>query len=162
MPYDILLVIIAILITMALLLLKTNSAVVFFAVCAGSVLAIQLGEDAALLSSVVIKNSDISKAVAEVSLVILPSVLSAIFMRGSIKGAKFIFNILPAIATSALLIILIVPFLPVYITKSVLDSQPWIILQKYQPVVLTGGIVSSILLLFINHSSGKKVKKHKK
>lgn len=149
-------------IALLLLILKTNSGVVFFSVCAGSVLATQLGNEASLISSTVIKDGDLNKSIAYIVLIILPAVLSALFMRGSVGSSKFVFNIIPSVAVGALLTFLVVPLLPDNISSQVLVSDIWGDLQNYQPIILVGGVISSIVLLWFTQKSGKKDKKHKK
>lgn len=149
-------------ITVLLILLKTNAAVVFFSVCAGSVLATQLGSEASLISSTVIKDGDLNKSIAYIALIILPAVLSALFMRGSISSSKFIFNLVPSVAVGALLALLIIPLLPASVNGQVLASKSWGVLQQYQPLILVGGVISSIVLLWITHRSENKHKKHRK
>lgn len=162
MPYDIIVGAVVAVVAVLLLLLKTNAAVVFFSVCAGSVLATQLGSEASLISSTVIKDGDLNKSVAYIALIILPALLSAVFMRGSISSSKFLFNLVPSVAVGALLALLIIPLLPDSISGQVLGSQAWDILQQYQPLILVGGVISSIILLWITHRSDKKHKRHKR
>lgn len=162
MPYEAIIGGAIALIAIILLVLKTNSGVVFFSVCAGSVLATQLGNEASLISSTVIKDGDINKSVAYIVLILLPAILSAVFMRGSVGSGKFIFNVIPSVAVGALLTFLVVPLLPDNISSQVLSSDIWGELQHYQPIILVGGVVSSIILLWFTQKSHKKDKKHKK
>lgn len=162
MPYEIIIGASIALVAVLLLILKTNSGVVFFSVCAGSVLVAQIGDEASLISSTVIKEGDLSKSIVSVGLILLPAVLSAIFMRGSVSASKFIFNIVPSVAVGALLTFLVVPLLPDSIGSQVLQSDIWGKLQHYQPIILVAGVISSILLLWFTQKSSKKDKKHKK
>lgn len=145
-----------------LLGLRTNAGVVFFAICAGSVLANQLGGEASLISSTVIKDGDINNSVVYIAMITLPALFSAFFLRGSVKSSRMIFNLLPAIAGSALLALLVVPLLPGEIRTQLSDNATWDVLQRYQPLVLVGGLLSSILLLALTQHKDKKDKKHKK
>ncbi len=162
MPFEIIIGAVVALITVILLVLRTNSGVVFFSVCAGSVLASQIGDEASLLSSTVIKDGDLNKSIVSIILIILPAILSAIFLRGSVKGGKFIFNLIPSIATGGLLVLLIVPLLPANTSSQILTSDIWGKLQQYQPIILSVGVVSSIVLLCFTQNRHKKDKKHKK
>lgn len=162
MPYEIIIGAVIALIAIILLVLRTNSGVVFFSVCAGSVLATQLGDEASLISSTVIKDGDLNKSIVSVALIILPAILSAIFMRGSVGTGKFIFNLLPSIAVGGLLALLVVPLLPASTSSQILTSDAWSKLQHYQPIILVVGVISSIVLLWFTQKSGKKDKKHKK
>lgn len=149
-------------IALLLITIRTNSAVVFFSVCAGSVLATQLGSDASLLSSTVVKDGDLNKSIAYVALIVLPALLSAIFLRSSISSSKSVFNVVPSIAVGALLALLVIPQLPPGINEQLLDSSAWAKLQDYQPIILVGGMISSVFMLYVTHSHGSKHKKHKR
>lgn len=162
MPYEYIVAGVAALIAVILLVLRTNSAVVFFSVCAGSVLANQLGNEASLISSTVIKDGDINKSVAYLCLILLPAIFSAIFLRGTVTSAKVVFNIVPSVATGALLALLVIPLLPPSVSGSILDTELWRTLQKYQPIILVGGMISSIVLLWFTQKKEKKHGKHKK
>lgn len=161
MPYEIILGAAVALVAIALLLLRTNAGVVFFSLCAGSVLANQLGGEASLLSSTVIKNGEINHGVVYIGMIVLPALLSAIFMRGSVKSSKFIFNLVPAVAVGALMALLVVPLLPADLRGLLSNNVTWDILQQYQPVILVGGIISSVLLLALTAHRPKKDKKKK-
>ena len=150
------------LVALLLVVFRTNAGVVFFSVCAGSVLASQLGSDASLISSTVVKDGDLNKSIAYIALIVLPALLSAIFLRGSVTSSKSVFNILPSVAVGALLALLIVPQLPPGVSGQALDSSAWGKLQDFQPIILVGGVISSVLMLYATHRHGGKHKKHKR
>lgn len=162
MDYELVLGVTAAIITFGLMVLRTNSAVVFFSICAGSVLANQLGNEATLLSSTVIKDGDLNKSVVYISLIFLPALLSTIFLRSTISSGKLFLNLVPSLAASGLLLLLIVPLLPSNVSGLLTSSSAWDRLQQYQPIILVVGVVSSILLLFFasKRSGNKKHKKH--
>lgn len=149
-----------ILIAVLLLALRTNAGVVFFSVCAGSVLANQLGSEVSLIGSSFVKDGDLSKSIAYILLIVLPALLSAIFLRGSISSAKSFFNLFPSVAVGALLVLLVVPNLPADVSGNILENQAWGELQDYQPIILVGGVISSILMLYVTQRHGGK--KHRR
>lgn len=162
MSYEIIIGALIALIAVILLILRTNSGVVFFSICAGSVLVAQISSEASLISSTVIKNDNLNKSLVSISLIILPAVLSAIFMRGTVGASKLLLNLLPSIAAGSLSAILIIPLLPATVSSQILVSDIWGKLQHYQPIILVVGVISSIVMLWITQRSGKKHKKHKK
>ena len=161
MSYEIIIGGAAVLVALFLVLVRTNAAVVFFSVCGGSVLASQLGSEASLLSSTVIKDGDINKSVAYIALIVLPALLSAIFLRGSISSSKSIFNVFPALSVGLLLALLIIPQLPASISSELLQSSIWGTLQEYQPLILVGGVITSIMLLWLTHRHSHGAKKRR-
>lgn len=149
-------------VALLLIIIRTNSGVVFFSVCAGSVLATQLGSEASLISSTVVKDGDLNRSIAFIALIVLPALLSSIFLRSSITPSKSIFNVVPSLAVGALLALLVVPQLPPDVSKDLLDSTAWGTLQDYQPIILVGGVISSIIMLYITQRHGGKHRKHKR
>ena len=161
MPYEVIIGAAIALVAVVLLALRTNGGVVFFSVCAGSVLAAQIGDEASLLSSIFIKNGDINKSIMSAVLIVLPVVFSAIFLRGSVGASKVLLNLLPSVCAAGLLVLLVVPLLPPSVGNQVLVSDIWGVLQQYQPIILAVGVVSSIVLLWFTQRPHKKGKKHK-
>ncbi len=162
MQYQFILAVVIFVIVILLLLIRTNGAVVFFSLCAGSVLATQLGGETSLFISSFIKNGDTSRAIASICLILLPAIFSAIILRKSVSSGKFLANILPCIAVGALAVLLIVPNIPGTIREQLTNNQGWDYLDKFQPIIIVVGILSSIFLLWLNNKSHSKKHKHKK
>ncbi len=162
MSYDVILAAAVGAIALTLLLLRTNAGVVFFSLCAGSVIASQLGGQASLLSSSVIKDGDINHGLVYIAMIILPALLSAFFLRKSVKSSQMLFDAIPAVAVGALTALLIVPLIPGELRPQLSNNDTWDILIRYQPVILVGGIVSSVLLLALTSHHDKKDKRHHK
>ncbi len=162
MPYEFIVAGVAVLIAIFLLLIKTNGAVVFFSLCAGSVLATQLGGEASLVLTSFIKDGDLSRAVTAIAMIVLPALFSALFLRGSVHSSKLFFNVVPSAAVGALAVLLIVPFIPGGMREQLMSNVAWDTLKQYESAILIGGIVSGVLLLWLNQNKSKKDKKHKK
>ncbi len=162
MSYDLILAAAVGVIALVLLLLRTNAGVVFFSLCAGSVLASQLGGQASLLSSSVIKDGDVNHGVVYIAMIVLPAILSAFFMRKSVKSSKMLFNVIPAVAVGALTALLVIPLIPSDVRFQLTNNSTWDLLIRYQPAILVGGIVSSVLLLALSSHHDKKEKRHRK
>ncbi len=162
MPYEIIVAGAMAIIAILLLLIKTNGAVVFFSLCAGSVLANQLGGEASLLLTSFIKDGDLSRAVTAIGMILLPAIFSALFLRGSITASKMFFNILPSAAVGALTVLLVVPFIPGGLREQLMNNAAWDMLERFESVVILSGILSGVLLLWLSQNKHKKDKKHKK
>lgn len=162
MQYEIILAGIALAITMGLLVIRTNAGMIFFSICAGSVLNNQVGGEASLFISSFIKNGDLSRAIASIGLIILPAIFSALILRGSVKASKFLANILPSIAVGGLAVLQIVPFIPGSVREQLTSNIAWEYLERFEPIILVVGMLSSIFLLWLNKDKSKKDKKHRK
>lgn len=162
MQYEIILGAIIAIIAVGLLLIRTNAAVVFFSLCAGSVLATAVGGETSLFISSFIKNGDASRAIASIGLILLPVLVSAFILRKSVSPGKFLANLLPSIAVGALVVTLIVPYIPGGVRSDLTSNIIWEYLDKFQPLIIVVGMLSSIFLLWLNKDKSKKDKKHKK
>lgn len=164
MPYEIVVIGVPIIIlTLLMMIMRTNSGVVFFSVCSGSVLATQIGGEASLIGASFIKDGDLSKTITSIALITLPAIFSAIILRKSITPGKFVLNIIPSICASTLLVLLVVPLLPQNINNQLLSSSTWEQLQGFQPFILVVGVISSLMLLVFTHAKvSTKSSKHKK
>ena len=156
MQYSLVLVIPIAVVLVVQLLLRTNSAIVFFSLCAGSLLATQLGGEVSLIGSSVIKNGEVSNSVAYIGLIVLPAIFSALFMR---KTSNFVLNIIPAIAVAGMSVLMVVPLLPQSIREGIIKTETWDLLNNLQPVILSVGVIASIMSLWL---SKPKSRKHKK
>lgn len=156
MQYSLVLVIPIAVLLIIQLLLRTNSAIVFFSLCAGSLLATQLGGEVSLIGASVIKNGEVSNSVAYISLILLPAIFSALFMR---KTANFALNLIPSIAVSGIAVLMVVPLLPQDIRASIIKDDTWELLNSFQPLILSVGVVASIVSLWL---SKPKTRNHKK
>jgi hypothetical protein len=68
-------------------------------------------------------------------------------------------NIVPSIATGSLAVLLVVPFIPGNLQDSLIDNRTWDYLERFEPVVLLAGMLSSIVLLWLNKEKTKKKKR---
>lgn len=137
---------------------RVNAAVVFFSLCAGSVLASQVGSDATVLGSSVIHSSLVTSSGVQIALIALPAVLSALFLRKSVKSSSALINILPALCVAALAAILIVPLLSAGLQYNLQSTIIWQNLAKNSQLIIVAGVVVSVISLWFS-SRGKHHKR---
>lgn len=147
---------------LAILLLRTHGAIVFLSLCAGSLLVHYVGNDAALVGSAISNNASISNQYAQMALLLIPVILSAIILRGSMKGGKMIFNIIPAVAVGLVSVLLVVPLLPYGAQNAVTGTRGWDLLSHSQEVVVTASVLASLIVLWFSPYSSHHSKKHHK
>ncbi len=162
MPFDIIIAGTILLITLCLLVIRTNSAVVFFSICAGSVLASQIGGELSLIITSFIKDGDTSKSIAEISLIVLPMLFSAIILRKSVSSGALLLNIVPSLASGGFVVFLIMSLLGGGLSGQIMQGQVWGELSRYQPFIVVVGVVSGIVSLgFTQNGSHRHKSKHK-
>lgn len=143
-----------------LMVLRVDAALVFLSACLGAVLLQLVGTDAndffGMFLPALAGNN------LKLGMLLLPVVLTTIFMIRSLSGPKLAFNLLPALGTGFLLSLLIVPLLPGGESYALQHSNAWSQIQQLQALVV--GASALICLLFLwtlrPHSSHNKHKKH--
>ncbi len=148
-----------------LLLMRTNTGVVFLSLCAGTLLLNATGSDGSLFATSLGNNTEISGSIAKIALLVLPALVSAILLKKQVTHSKFFLTVLPAACTALLGLLLIVPLLSNSAQASVAGTQFWEMLNQYQAMIVTVGIVTSVVCVALTsrraHHPGEKSKKHK-
>lgn len=145
-----------------MLLLRVNAAFVYLTLGAGTLLAQYLGDDVMRIFDAFLPSaSTTAHAAVRISLLVLPAALTILFAQRSINGTKYLLNIVPALLTGIVTVILVVPLLPDGAKFSVVTSSTWTSIQQFQGTAIGAATLSSCLLLWMTHKSpGKRA--HKK
>lgn len=144
------------------LLLRTNTAVVFFAICAGSVLVAAAGKDTDLLAHSLGGKMQISTNVAQAAVVLLPSIISAILLRKRIKKPLLVIAVIPAICAALVGLTVVYPFLSGSFQATLTASKGWPLIAQYYELIVVVGIISSLLVLALTIPKHHKDDKHSK
>lgn len=143
--------------------LRINASLVFLSVCLGSVLVQFVGPDALDMAHLFsAKSGNLTESTLQLILLLVPVVLTMLFMIRSVKGNKVVLNILPAAGASFLLLLLVEPLLSPGTIGTITSSPLWGQIEKSQDLVV--GVSSLLCLLFLwlqrpKHGDGDK--KHK-
>lgn len=134
-----------------LMLLRINAALVFLSLCLGDVLVQFVAPDAneflQLFSAHVPKGVDTGNDNIKLFLLLLPVVLTAIFMIRTVRGkGRLILNILPAAGVGMLGGLLVVPLLPPGLSHNIVNSDLWTQAQKAQDLIVG---MSALVCLFV-------------
>ena len=142
-----------------MLILKTRAALVFMALCAGSVLATFASKATLdLVQSFYSNYSFTAESIVLIVLLVLPALLTIIFLRRTVTGATFMLNLLPTILTGVVTLLLVVPLLPPGVRYSIFRTNIWTQIVQYQGVIVGLAVFLSCIQLW----SGSKALKHKK
>ncbi len=150
-----------------LFLLRINAALVFLSLCLGNVLVQFVAPDAnsftALFAAHVPKGVDTGDNFIKLVLLLLPVVLTAIFMVRTVHGhARRALNILPSAGVGLLGGLLVVPLLPGNLSANIIGSSLWSQVQQAQDLIVGASALICLLFLWLNRpTSGKHSKKHK-
>lgn len=148
---------------LAVLVLRVNGAIAFMSLCLGYVLVTYTSNDVdTVFTSFANKDALATNQWVQLALLAVPFLLTILFTRGHVKGAKNLANVLPALATGLLAALLVVPLLPSGLQHQIHDQTAWHQLSNAQTgVILAGAVFSLVFLLFTHrkHGGGEEGKK---
>jgi len=151
-----------------LLVLRINATLVFLSLCLGDVLVQFVAPDAnsffQLFSARLPAGIDKGNNMIKITLLLLPVVLTAIFMIRTIKGrGRLVLNVLPAAGVGMLGALLVVPLLPTGLGYHIIDSSLWPQVLKLQNLIVSASALVCLLVLWLQRpkTGGKHSKHHK-
>jgi hypothetical protein len=156
------LVVLIVVLVVLQLLLRTNTAVVFLAICAGSVLLSAAGKDTDLLAHSMGASVKVSSNAVQAAIVLLPGIISAILLRKRITKTKLLLAVVPALCASIVGLTLVYPFLTGSFQTTLTASKGWSLIAQYYEVIVAVGIVSSLFVVAFTIPKHHKDGKHKK
>lgn len=135
-----------------LMVLRVNAALVFMSLCLGNVLVEFVGSDAGtLLASTQARmpgHVPAGQSAINLTLLILPVVLTSLIMIHTVRGAGLAFNLLPAVGVSLLGALLAVPLLSAGTTGAITALPLWHVLENSQTFILSVSTLVSLALLW--------------
>lgn len=153
--------IIAAIFGLASLLLRSNAVFMFFALCAGSLLAESTAKDVTqVVNSVASVNIPTFSIVQIILLTIAPLIILIIYRKSS--GAGLLLHIVPALAFAVLLFMTVTSMLPYDLQAKIQDSSLYGTIKPYYGVTVAAGLLASIFYLWSKKPRhDKHDKKHK-
>ncbi|MEO8104864.1 MAG: hypothetical protein ABI602_00825 [Candidatus Saccharibacteria bacterium] len=157
-----------------LMVLRVNAALVFLSLCLGVVLGQFVAGDAYSLLSLfgsrpaaaVTANSALTPShnLATIVLLLLPVLLTTIFMIHTVKGARLILNILPAAGVGLLGALLVVPLLSAGLSANIVASPLWTQASRAQDLIVGASALVCLFVLWMQRpktaGDGKHGKHH--
>ena len=145
-----------------LMLLRSNAAVVFLALCAGLVLNDYIGADARFAASIVApKSTSLITQAVSISLILLPAIVGMVELRKKVSGLKLALGIIPATTTGLLVALSVVPYLSPITREQIRALTLWHNIFDVRGLILGVGVLFSIVLLRPKHLSKEDKKHHK-
>lgn len=146
--------------TLALVVLRVNAAMVFLSLCAGAVLVQYVSPQANdFMKFITPHANDISNSTVALGLLLAPAIVTSVVTLLSISGRiRVMTNILPAVASSMLAVLLAFPLLPKHIAATFEKQQAWHILTKAEALVVGAGAIISLFFLWSQRRNFKQDK----
>jgi hypothetical protein len=154
-----------------LMVLRINAALVFLSLCLGNVLVQFVAGDSnsffSLLSSSHVTNPahrlQATNDTISLVLLLLPVVLTAIFMVRTIRGrGRLLLNALPSAGVGLLGALLIVPLLPSGLSHDVVGSSLWDQVQRAQDLIVGTSALVCLFVLWLQRPKTGGENKHSK
>jgi hypothetical protein len=142
--------------------LRINAVLVFLSVCLGAVLVRFVGPDALDMVHLFSPGtSSVTESTLQLVLLLVPVVMTMLFMIHSLKGNKVVFNVLPAAGASFLLLLLIEPLLSPGLIGTITASPVWAEIVKIQDLVVGVSALLCLFFLWLQRPKHESDKKHK-
>ena len=140
----------------------TKAALVFMALCVGSVLSTLVGDTALDMVQLFTRSySQGTLAGVKIGLLMLPAFLTILFLSRTLAGSKKITNIFPALLTGLMALFLTVPFLPDNAMEGVYSTDVWNQLAQYQPIIVSVAVLLTLGQLWAGGASLRHRNKRK-
>ena len=163
MPHNLTLILALAVPALAIVALRLNGAMMFLSLCLGSILVQYVGGSTNdLMDLISPKAGSFSKGTVDLVLLLVPAVITGIVTLMSVHGRlRILFNILPALATSSLAVLLAIPLLPPHIAAGLETQSIWHYLSHAESIVVSSGALVSLLALWTQRRSFKEHDKRK-
>lgn len=137
-----------------LMVLRINAALVFLSLCLGNVLVQFVAGDAGNFltqqSQVSLPTAYTSDNTVRLTLLLLPALLTAIFMIKTVRSqSRLLLNLLPAAGVGLLGGLLAVPLLPPGLSHNIIASSLWTQAHQAQDVIVGGSAVVCLIVLWL-------------
>lgn len=151
-----------------LMVLRINAALVFLSLCLGNILVQFVASDASTwlttfssshtTTVVTTTNSNI-----KIALLLLPAVLTAIFMIRTVQdSARLVLNLLPAAGVGLLGALLVVPLLAPGTSHNIVASPLWWQAQQSENLIVGGSAIVCLVVLWMQRPKTGHHKHHKR
>ena len=137
-----------------IMFLRINAVLVFLSLCLGDVLVQFVANDANSFVSLLhnapgAQNVPTTNNTVKLILLLLPVVLTALFMIKTIKGTKLLLNVLPAVGVGLLGALLVVPLLGPGVAHNIINSPLWLQLSRAQNLIVGSSALICLLMLWL-------------
>ncbi|MGH7238412.1 MAG: hypothetical protein ACREGF_07815, partial [Candidatus Saccharimonadales bacterium] len=123
-------------------LLKINAGILFMSVCVGDVLVRYVPHSSA---AVLPQTSNLSGGSWQLILLLAPALIVAVLTFRSVKGgSKLLVNLLPALGSGFLLLLLVQPLLPGSSSQSLAQLSQWHTINNYSPEIIAAAAAASL------------------
>lgn len=149
--------------TLLIVVLRAKAALVFMALCVGAVLSTFVGDSALDMVQTFVRGYNTNtQALVQIGLLVLPMLLTLLFLSRTLSSSKTLINIFPALLTGVVTLLLVAPLLPPGTANGLYGTEAWNQLTAYQAAIVSVAALSSLAQLWSGgHGAREKGRKKK-
>jgi hypothetical protein len=148
--------------TALIVLARVKAAFVFMALCVGSVLSVSVGDAALDMVQTFVRGySTTTASFVQLGLLLIPALLTLLFLSRTVSGSKWLLNLPPAILTGLMTLYLTVPLLPPGTNHAIYGTDIWSKLDQYQALLIAVAAIFSLTQLWAGGTAARHKKKGK-
>jgi hypothetical protein len=159
MNAPILLGIIAVVFGLAPLLLRSNAVYIFLTLCAGEILATLVASDLTQVASSMVTYDLPKYTIVQLVLLLIAPVALLLVLKHSVKPAKILMQVIPAIATVVVAFMFVVKKLPYDTQQKMVSSNIYQLVEPFLGLAVAVGLVASIFYLWTKRPKDKDKEK---
>ncbi len=133
----------------------------FFSIMAGELLARYFGEEAELINSSLTKSAD-AAMYSHLIVLLMPVVLTCLFLRNSVSRSKTILNIIPLAVTGVVFAAFALPILPYTLQNAIKSTELGNQFASMDSLVVGVVVIFQLIALWLMNLTGSHGKGHKK
>lgn len=141
------------------LIFRVNPSFIFFSILAGELLARYFGDDAELVGRLVFRN-DYFLAFGELILLILPIILTALFLRNTMRKGGLFLYVIPFLVTGVVLAAFTLPILPESMQQQVATIEAGQRLIEGTDTIVGVVVLLQLITLWVMNRSREHHKKN--
>ena len=147
------------------LFLRTNGALAFLSLCAGSVLVKYAGDDVTLIASALFRSNGSTDEIARLLLLGVPMIMTLLLFRRTTQTRHMLLQLLSAAFAGLAALILVQPILNADVQTQVAATSLSINVRSYEGFIFALGVIVSTFTLWVSRSKhgsdhGRKKGKH--
>gem|GEM_PF-233103 len=131
------------------LFLRVSAVLLFASLLSGSLFVQYLGDDVALAINAATRNPQ-APLYAQIAVLLLPVLLTAIFARRSMSPSKLLLNLLPLISVGLATAVLVLPLLPSGVQANIFSNPYGNILRQTQDNIIGLAVLLNLALIWIS------------
>ena len=137
---------------------RVSTSHLFFSLMAGELLARYFGHNIDKLTENNINNT--SLPLGELALIIVPMILTAVILKGTLSKNRIMLHIVPFAITGIILSAFILPILPDNLQSQVSTGRIGAYLLDLNRIIIGGVVVLQLISLWLFSKMGRKHSKH--